>query len=175
MNELDKTQLAQMNMLGGLVGTTHDFARETHKSLGSISKWLIGGAFAFCFVILTDPEKMMALYGSWAIKVSLFFFLISIYYGFRFIFGHHFHHVLSSSSSFKLAVEFDLALKKDTPTDEGKEADLPFDFKEGTQMAVNKSLWLLGTWFKSANSFWLQVVFILLPLGNFLYQFLFKL
>lgn len=175
MNELDRTKLTQINMLGGLVGTTHDFARETYKSLGSISKWLIGGAFAFCFVFLTEPEKMMALYGNWAVKLALLSFLISIYYGFRFILGHHFQHVLSNSSSLNQAVELNLALKENTSTKKGEEENLPFNFNESTEMAVKKSLWLLGIWFRNAKSFWLQVLFILPPLGNLLYQFLFKL
>ena len=175
MSELDKSQLTQMNILGGLVGTTHDFARETHKSLGNISKWLIGGAFAFCFAIITDPEKMMSLYGTWIVKISLLSFLISVYFGFRFIFGHHFHHVLSNSSSFQTAVEFDFSLKKNSSQREEGVVDSPFDFEKGTEMAVGKSLWLLGIWFKAAKSFWFQVVFILPPLGIFLFKVFFQL
>ncbi len=174
MSELDKARLAQMNMLGGLVGTTHDFARESHKSLGNISKWFIGGAFAFCFVILTDPERMIAFYGAWTIKISLLFFLISVYFGFRFIFGHHFYQVLSSSGSFRTAVEFDLTLRKDSSSAEENEPRLPFDFVKGTEMAVGKSFWLLGRWFKSAKSFWFQAIFLLLPLGTFLFIFFIK-
>ena len=81
--------------------TTRDLSQSFFKLQESLSKWLLGGAIAIIYTIVTDTQVMFDSYNIYFIKISLVLCLISMYQGFKNIFGHQLQKSMEESESFK--------------------------------------------------------------------------
>lgn len=173
MYKVDKQRLIQMNILGGIIGTSNDLTQEAYKNLGYVSKWLLGGALGFSFVILTSPQEMMNIYGIYPTKFSLISFLASAVLGFKFILSNHVYQALSESRSFNQAAQYQLSLDESLEPEVMGKNGHEYDLVNEVDSAIEKSLNSVSRLLRKSKTFCLQTLFLSFPLMNFLYQFFF--
>jgi hypothetical protein len=169
---INKDELRLMNMLGRSITTTHTISQNTYSKLGDASKWFLGGALAICYGIFSDPEKMYSLYNPFFMKLTFLCMLASMFFGIRFIFGHHLYYSLDSDGSLKNSLELDEAISNHEMEDD-KEPVVKMSETEMIKKTGEKLASMICMKLKQSKFFIFQFLLLMIPLFGIVIQLLF--
>jgi hypothetical protein len=155
--------------------TTRDVSHSFFRMQENLSKWILGGAVALIFTIVTNTQMMFDSYNIYFIKISLILALISMYQGFKNIFGHQLYNAALESKSLNNYLtktieqeRKDEKLNELTTNEEDRETNIIVD------KLVQRSIEHFLDHIKKSKHLIYQIVFLLIPLTGIILQVLFK-
>lgn|ERR1044072_3373328 len=167
------SELQRTNFFAGLVFGNTEIIRSFWKMSPKASKWILGGTAVLLYTVIGDPEKMTLFYGKTTLNIVTILFLISFFYGLRYVIFSSVTLSLIDSKTMSKVYQLHIL---DNPNDEEPVVSLSTAEMSNTELIEQTMKRVWSDWkatLSGTKSFFWQLLFFSVGFGILFVKFLF--